>query len=67
MWRCAMGWHKWTRWSKPEMVIGSYGGIVQERRCERCGKVELRAEYPSIGGVADPSRPVVTLTNEAAQ
>lgn len=49
-----MCWHKWTKWKdKGEFNVSDYchasntrvitdKGIIQERNCEKCNKLELR-------------------------
>lgn len=39
MWLCDWGIHRWAMWSKPYPYSW---GHKQARRCERCGRVEMR-------------------------
>lgn len=41
-------WHRWEKWGEPQEAIlkGDYYGtkkfvIVQQRRCEKCGIIQL--------------------------
>jgi hypothetical protein len=46
--RCRLGFHRWSVWSAPftgqQSILGRKweDTSVQERRCHRCNKVELR-------------------------
>ena len=42
--------HRWGLWQEQLLEIqhitkGNVFGYIQERRCERCGKIELRQVY----------------------
>ena len=37
---CELGFHKWGKWY--DIAYGSIAVFYQERRCEKCNKVEAK-------------------------